>query len=173
MGRFSNGAHGDLAIGSPGEDFDGRTDAGFLTVVYGSDAGLYPAAGWHRLSQSHAGGANESFDEFGHVLSVGNLNGDAWDELVVGVPRENAFGNTNNGVVTIFYGSTSGLFPSGWEWYGQSLTGGAEDDSDRYGWAVVCGDFDEDGEDDLAASAPWEDGPGGTANVGAVYVREY
>jgi hypothetical protein len=173
VGKFSNGAHRDLAIGSPGEDRDGRNDAGFVSIIYGSDAGLYPPAGWHRLAQSNAGGADESNDLFGEVLTVGNLNGDSWDELVVGVPHENALGATNNGVVTIFYGSSNGLFPSGWEWYGQSLTGGAEDDSDRYGWAVACGDFDNDGDDDLAASAPWEDGPGGVANVGAVYVREY
>jgi Zn-dependent metalloprotease len=173
VGKFSNGSHDDLAIGTPRENFNGRTDVGVVTIVYGSNAGLYPPAGWHRLAQSHAGGANESNDRFSEVLTAGNLNGDGYDDLIVGVPLENAFGRVNNGVVSIFYGSSNGVYPSAWEWYGQSLTGGAEDDSDRYGFAVAAGDFDNDGEDDLAASAPWEDGPGGVANVGAVYVREY
>jgi hypothetical protein len=171
-GDFDGDGRADLAVGSPGERLDGKDDAGMVTVLYGSSGGLYPPS-WERFDQSFVDAAVEKDDEFGASLAAGNLNGDAYDELVIGVPDENFAGYEKNGVVFILWGGAGGLLPATWQVYGQAYSGGDEADFDRFGFAVAVGDFDADGEDDLAASAPWEDFPDGVSNGGAVYVKEY
>jgi hypothetical protein len=169
-GDFDGDGQDDLAAGSPGEDFDGKADAGNVSVFYGSSAGLYPVR-WERFDQTFLQATPESGDQFGRVLAAGNLNGDGFEELLMGVPYEN-HGVTDNGVVMILYGKEEGLLPAGWQWYSQGYVGGADEANDRYGWALAAGDFDGDGADDLAASAPWENFPE-AADAGAVYITEY
>ncbi|MBI4606691.1 MAG: FG-GAP repeat protein [Planctomycetes bacterium] len=170
-GDFNGDERDDLAVGSPHEDFDGKSNPGNVIVFYGSGAGLYPVS-YERFDQSVLQASPESGDEFGLVLASGNLNGDDFDELVLGVPYENYGGFTDNGLVMVLWGKAGGILPASWQWYSQSFVGGAEESNDRFGWALAAGDFDGDGRDDLAASAPWEDFPE-AANAGAVYLNSY
>ncbi len=100
----------DLAIGVPGEDHDGATDAGIVTVFYGAPHGLIePVTRWERLGQKRVGGANESGDQFGFALATGDFDGDGKDDLAVGTPFEDIESKANAGAVYIFYGGTGGL----------------------------------------------------------------
>ena len=85
---FNNDGFGDLAVGVPGEDLGTATDAGAVSVLYGSSGGL--ASDGQVLSQDTAGvpGVSEDGDRFGAALVAVEFNGDAFGDLVVGAPGE-------------------------------------------------------------------------------------
>ena len=79
----------------------------------------------------------------------------AYDDLAVGVPGENIFA----GALDIIYGTASGLSSA----RSQHL------DSDRFGYSVAAGDFNNDGKSDLAVGVPDED-IGTIEDAGAVNI---
>jgi hypothetical protein len=83
---FNNDGFGDLAVGVPGEDLGSATDAGAVSVLYGSAGGL--ASNGQVLTQDTAGvpGVSEDGDRFGTALVAGEFNGDAFGDLAVGAP---------------------------------------------------------------------------------------
>ena len=104
-------------------------------------------------------------DQFGCAIAYGDLNDDSVSDLVIG-----AYGNSSDsGVVYVYYGNNSSIVA--WDTDGPNITitnPGAP--GDHFGWAVVCGDVNGDGVDDLIVSAP-ENGTTDTgADTGAVYV---
>lgn len=175
VGDFNNDGSDDLAIGSPGEDGDNTNfpnNFGMIYVVYGSellgldpDSVLYPPDAW---SQSNLqANASENLDRFGDTLAVGNFDGDLWDDLVIGTPRENA----GAGRIDILYGTALGLSLSGTHWISQAgglPEDGGEGDSDSFGSALAVGNFDGDAYDDVAVGAYAETfWVGGTPYTGA------
>lgn len=171
-GDFDNDAYDDLAVGVPYENNGGTVDTGALNILYGSGSGLFPVQA-ELLFQNHLGSSlTEKGDQWGFQLAVGRFGGDGFDDLAVGTPYED-FQATNNGLVNVMFGSNAGLFPVSFQGIIQSTVGGQEKSYDYFGWALAAGDFDGDGRDEFAASAPHEDFSDGAVNAGAVYVREY
>jgi len=157
---FDHDGYADLAIGIPREDLGSIVDAGAVHVLRGSSAGLTLSGNqsWH---QDEAGvlGAAESNDRFGAVMTTGDFNGDGFADLAVGVPYEDVANTSSVGIVQVLYGSGSGLNNVGGEIWTQDSVGvyGTEEAGDWFGYALAAGDFDGDGVDDLAVSAPGED----------------
>ena len=184
-GDFNADGLDDLAIGVPGEDLETGQDQGAVNVLYGSPNGLTHVANAvinqngffieHDDQSFRIGdlisGAEEG-DDFGRTLAVGDINGDSFDDLVIGVPRE-AIGETENaGVVHIIYGSADGLTPTGNQHPHESgfytdTDGDGEVDSNvegglfgepepfgAFGAALAVADFNADGYGDLAVGAP-------------------
>jgi hypothetical protein len=146
-------------------------NAGQVQIIYGSSAGLTSTRADQRLLQGSDGVDNvaEEGDHFGLALATGDLNGDGYADLAIGVPGE----NTNAGGAEVIYGSSTGLSATAVPdqfWTQDSLgMDSGEEAGDEFGFALTAGDLNRDGNDDLAVGVPKEDGD--TAiDQGAVHV---
>jgi hypothetical protein len=88
VGDFDGDGFADLAIGVPNEDQDGITNTGMVVVFYGGQVGLDRGRFEKFTQNSVAGAANEDFDQLGYTLAAGDLDGDGFDDLAVGLPFE-------------------------------------------------------------------------------------
>lgn len=156
-GRFNNDTRDDLAVGLPGKNVSGFAQHGLVEVLYGSASGI-TAAGAQLFSQVSFGGSNAIGDQFGYSLAVGNPNGDNFDDLAVGTPFK---GVNNTGRVYIAYGSATGISTTGAT--GVSPPGSST--NSNFGRALAFGDYDDDGDDELAVGEP-----GQTNGIGRVLI---
>ena len=156
---FNGDGYADLAVGTPFEDVGAAADAGAVTVLYGSAAGL-TAAGSQQWTQDSPGvpDSAEAGDQFGVALSCGDFDGDGYDDLAVGSNREDLTA-VDVGAVHVLFGSAAGLTGTGSAMWYQGQAGNLEtaETSDQFGAALSSADYDADGWDDLAIGVPYED----------------
>ncbi|MBP9145358.1 MAG: FG-GAP repeat protein [Thermoanaerobaculia bacterium] len=150
VGDFDNDGADDLAIGAPGNDHNGENDAGTVFIAYGANAGL-PAGGHQFLAQSDISTADEPNAEFGRALAAGDIDGDGFDDLLVGAPGR---GDDDRGVVYIFHGSSTGLVVSGSVVFSAPTIGGEAQTNSNFGSVLAAGDIDGDGTAEVAIGVP-------------------
>ena len=177
-GDFNNDGFDDMVIGVPYEDLGGSNqlvDAGIITVAYGSASGLTNPVNLHQYSPG-VGTNSESGDLFGAALASGDINGDGYDDVIVGVPGEGvgwgARAQSNAGAVHVIYGSASGASGTGSQWFYQNTPGwpGRAETNDRFGSSIAVSDIDGDGIGDLVVGVPGEK-LGNYAEAGQVQIR--
>jgi hypothetical protein len=162
VGDFNGDGADDLATGIPFDD--GITgielaDCGGGVIRYGLPGlGLYAGVANQFLRQTPDRDPAEEGDLFGWALAACDFNGDGFDDLAVGVPGEHYGGDFWAGAVNIYYGAANGLHNLADAFYTQSTAGipGDVEESDFFGSALACGDFDANGFDDLAIGVPLE-----------------
>jgi FG-GAP repeat len=191
-GDFNGDGFDDLAIGVTLEDVQtmhgGATieDAGAVNVIYGSPNGLSATSPIQNQfwTQNKLGGFPEANELFGSSLASADFNGDAIDDLAIGVPYQDVVreGVTrdNAGGVNVIYGSQNGLsaistIPSQFWTQDTAEVDDQSETNDLFGESLTSGDFNGDTMDDLAIGAPWEDfapGPnaGNLTDDGIVHV---
>jgi FG-GAP repeat protein len=165
-GDFNGDGRADLAVGVPLEDVPGPdVDAGVVNVLYGSTSGLASAGDqlWLQDSPGIRGGS-EANDRFGASLAAGDLDGNARDDLAIGVAFEDHSTGADAGLVNVIYGSSTGLVSTGNQFWTQETSDvlGVAEAGDSFGRALAVGDFDHDNNDDLAVGVPGEDVSGAT-----------
>ncbi len=152
----------DLVVGASGTNRQGQ-DWGVAYVYRGGAAGMTAppvVLGTPSL---------RNFDHFGFaVAGAGDLDGDGFDDVVVGSPGIDVAGRrigTDRGAVYLFHGRATGIATSG----ATRLEAPVPLDYDRFGYSVAgAGDLDGDGYADLVVGAPGRDSvmvDGGTAYI--------
>ncbi len=162
-GDFNHDGFDDIACGAPGAN----SMAGEVVVVHGSATGISVATAqsWTQDSPGLPGQA-ETADSFGMAVAAGDINGDGYSDLAVGVP----FDGLNAGAANVIFGSGAGLSATGSSLLSPSALGDPTSGSElsQFGWSLSIGDFNGDGHDDLLVGAPFRR-IDAVANAGAVY----
>ncbi|MCB9689948.1 MAG: FG-GAP repeat protein, partial [Alphaproteobacteria bacterium] len=153
----------DVVVSTPSYD-DGEVDEGAAFLYVGTPAGLSVAPVWTATS-------NQSRARFGQsVASAGDVNGDGYDDVVVGAGSFSLLAG-GEGAVFLYFGSAAGLSLTP-DWFVTSGHGdeNAYDIGAHLGTSVgSAGDVNGDGYDDVVAGAPYYD-EHGQWKEGAVFV---
>ncbi|GGM98161.1 hypothetical protein GCM10010967_34970 [Dyadobacter beijingensis] len=151
-GDVNGDGYSDVIVGAPTYD-NGEASEGVAFVYKGSATGLN-TANYNILQKNQA---NSYFG--GSVASAGDINGDGYDEVIVGA-KEYTDGHTNEGAAFIYYGSNTGIDQAA-----NPLSIQANKNDTDFGYIVAgLGDINRDGYADFAIGAP------AFANTGNIFV---
>lgn len=154
-GDVNGDGYADVILGAPKYN-NGIDNEGAALVFHGSAGGLSDTYNW--LASSMNAGSR-----FGSAVSkAGDVNGDGYDDVIVGAYRYNN-GQPEEGAAFVYHGSEFGLSPIP-NWMVETNVKNAQ-----YGYAVGGGgDINGDGYDDVVVGAKLF--TNGQVNEGAVFV---
>ena len=174
-GDINGDGFADVIVSAPFNNNAGGTDAGAAYVLFGAASGLTSidlgavaagTGGFKIIGQ--AAGDYAGFS----VTGAGDVNGDGFDDVIVGAYHNDGTGLLDGGAAYVVFGAASGLTTIDLDDVALGIGGfriNAEIADDHAGYAVsAAGDVDGDGFDDLIVGAPLNDGGG--AGAGAGYV---
>ncbi|MFD8739735.1 FG-GAP and VCBS repeat-containing protein [Streptomyces sp. NPDC059618] len=155
--------YADVVLGAGLEGYQPKGVVGGSVIVhYGSAGGMSSTRKPVRISQDTAGvpGAGEAYDRFGYDLDTGDVNGDGYADVAIGVMQESISKARSTGAVTVLRGSAKGLTGTGAVSWHQNTAGvpGANESYDMFGSQVSLVDMNGDGRSDLVSSTDHENG---------------
>jgi hypothetical protein len=163
IGRFTRGPE-DLVVGNPHYGV-GDPDEGSITLIEGHTGGFDGIT----TSYYDPNEDPEGDDRLGAALAAGSFGDGKYDDLLVGVPGQDAAAGVDAGKVIVRYGARGG-FEDVDSFYEDDL-GVTIEPGDEFGASVAAGDFGKGKGDDAAVGAPFENVEASSAvDAGAVGV---
>jgi Ca2+-binding RTX toxin-like protein len=114
-GDINGDGFSDIIIGSSGADSNGQYNAGASYVVFGKAGGFSSSLNVSTLNGSNGfviNGINVDDGLGGSVSSAGDVNGDGFDDLLIGTPGAGSNGQYNVGVSYVVFGKAGGFSSS-------------------------------------------------------------
>ncbi|MBN9380070.1 MAG: FG-GAP repeat protein [Chitinophagaceae bacterium] len=164
-GRVNNDAIDDIAVGAPG--YENLTAGGRVDIFHGTGT---PAAVSATPSHSVTANTNSLFGW--SVSGAGNVNGDAFDDIVVGAPASLLTPSGSQGHVYVFHGSSTGITATDYTGANTTLSspgGSGFHLNSLFGFSVASGDFNGDTHGDIIVGEPLTIANGGAAGRAHVY----
>ncbi|MET9731948.1 VCBS repeat-containing protein [Streptomyces sp. NPDC006458] len=169
IGDINGDGYGDIVSGwdadtteQDGTPIPYSAKGGKVWITYGSASGPASVVGITQ-DTGNVPGTAENTDWFGFELDLGDINGDGFLDLAVGAAGESVGDDADTGVVTVLYGSRSGLnVTSGGQVFSQDTAGvpGTNEDKDMFGYDVKLDDVTGDGRADLIVGSAENAGDG-------------
>jgi hypothetical protein len=169
IGDIDADGYGDIVSGAywnaatdDGQAIPDAAKGGKVWVTYGSASGPGTVTGITQ-DTGNVPGSSETNDWFGYELDLGDINGDTYLDLVVGVAGENLGSYADAGMVVVLYGTANGLnTASGAQSFTQGGAGvpGADETGDMFGIDVKLDDVTGDGKADLLTGSAENEGNG-------------
>ncbi|MGW7212831.1 FG-GAP and VCBS repeat-containing protein [Streptomyces collinus] len=161
IGDVNGDGYGDIVTGmywnkaDNGVTFPEAADGGKVWITYGAPDGIGSTTG---ISQNtgNVPGSSEKDDFFGYELDLGDVDGDGYQDIVVGVAGEDIGSVADAGQLVVLYGAPSGInTSSGTQSFAQSTAGvpGSDEKDDMLGADVKLDDVTGDGRADLLAGS--------------------
>jgi hypothetical protein len=169
-GKLGGTSEGDLAVGVPLEDRDGKVDVGVVNVVYGSPSGLTTEGNqaWDE-DATQTGGFGSRGDEFGNALAIADFGGTARGDLAIGSSGHDVGTIPDAGQAFVLYGTVDGLAPGGAQVWTEAVTQNQNGPfhDDLFGSDLTAGDYDGNGIADLTVGVVLDD-VGSIVNAGGI-----
>ncbi|GEM_PF-2281612 len=168
-GDINNDDISDMIVGAIWENSGTKTAAGKAYVFYGSQQ--YQSSNPIQKESSNANlifaGANAA-DNFGIGLALGDINGDNYDDVILGASYALSDNNKRTGAGYVFNGRADwqGTFDLATATPNVLILGTA--DKDNFGWVTLAADLNADLTDDILVGADLAD-PSNRADAGEVH----
>ena len=166
-GDVNDDGYHDIIIGAHNaEPSSGRDSGGETYVIFGSSFPLppYTIDLESQLANITIYG-DRIGDHSGYALAKGDVNGDGYDDVIIGAYKAIAPGGNEAGETYVIFGSNSPPSVIDLQIESADITIYGDDDYDESGSAVASGDINGDGYDDVIIGAPRASPPGGETYV--------
>jgi len=175
-GDVNGDGYADILVGAVGADPGGDSTAGETYVVFGSGSGFAASLDLDTLDGSNGFRLDgiDALDSSGRrVSTAGDVNGDGYDDILVGARRADPGGDSEAGETYVVFGS-GGEFAASLDLYMLDGSNGFRldgiDAGDWSGYSVsTAGDVNGDGYADILVGAPYAHA-GGDIDAGETYV---